>query len=82
MTDDLRAVLALLLQHAHGLDSRCEVHRELKTRVLGQAKVEMLRDKPFDEICETLFMTAFDLGRAFESWQQEENRPDRLGGEE
>lgn len=70
MTNDLRAVLALLLQHAHELDSTGEVHRELKTRVLSQAKVEMVRDRPFDEICETLFMTAFDLGRAFESWQR------------
>lgn len=67
MTDDMKATLAVLLQHAHTLDSYGEVHRELKTRVLGQVRVANLRDEP--GVGETLFDTAFDLGRAYESWR-------------
>ncbi len=70
LDSEVRAVLAVLLQHAHAITSGGDVHRELKARVLGQARVATLRGDPLSDILETLFDTAFDLGRAYESWQR------------
>ncbi len=70
LDSEVRAVLAVLLQHAHAITSGGDVHRELKARVLGQARTELVRDRSFSDVTETLFDTAFDLGRAYESWQR------------